>query len=299
MFAHKKLLIAGGDNRQLEVIRKLAETNAELYIAGFDKWAESSKGCVRQVSLSEALFRECSVVVLPAVGIGASGEADAPYSSAELTVTTDMIAAMPADGLIITGSVNPYLREACSKHRIRLAEVYARDDVAILNSIPTAEGAVMIAIQHTDITIHGASVIVLGLGRVGMTLARTLRNLGAVVRVAVREPELHARAIEMGLQPFHVDELEQAAASADILFNTIPALVVTASVIGNMAPAALIVDLASKPGGTDFHAAEAAGIKAIAALGLPGKVAPRTAGRILGDAVVQILREELPDFMNA
>ncbi|MNC22586.1 Dipicolinate synthase subunit A [compost metagenome] len=120
-----------------------------------------------------------------------------------------------------------------------------------------------------------------------------------MVRVGVREPELHARAIEMGLQPFHVDELEQAAASADILFNTIPALVVTASVIGNMAQAALIVDLASKPGGTDFQAAEAAGIKAIAALGLPGKVAPRTAGRILGDAIVQILREELPDFMNA
>ncbi|MDF2935387.1 MAG: dipicolinate synthase subunit [Paenibacillaceae bacterium] len=291
MFTHKKLLIAGGDSRQLEVIRKLAETNAELYIAGFDKWADTSNKRIYHASLSEALFRECSIVILPAVGIGDSGEVYAPYSSAELTVTTDMIAALPPDGLIITGSVNPYLREACRKHRLRLVEVYARDDVAILNSIPTAEGAVMLAIQHTDITIHGAAVIVLGLGRVGMTLARTLKSLGAAVRVGVREAELHARAIEMGLQPFHVDELEHAAASADILFNTIPALVVTASVIGNMAPASLIVDLASKPGGTDFHAAEAAGIKAIAALGLPGKVAPKTSGRILGDAVVQILKD--------
>lgn len=293
MFAHKKLLIAGGDSRQLEVIRRLAGTDAAIYIAGFDQWADTGLERIHRVQLSEAIFRECTAVILPAVGIGAAGEVDAPYSSEELTVTTHMLAAMPAESLVITGSVNAYLREACSKYRLRLEEVYARDDVAILNSIPTAEGAVMLAIQHTDITLHGASVIVLGLGRVGMTLARTLKNLGAAVRVGIREPELQARAIEMGLQPFHVNGLAEEAASADILFNTIPAIVVTAGVIGHMPPSALIVDLASKPGGTDFHAAEAAGIKAIPALGLPGKVAPRTAGRILGDAIVEILKEEL------
>ncbi len=293
MFEQIKLLIVGGDNRQLEVIRRLAGTGAAIYIAGFDQWADSGLEHIHRVQLSEAVFRECSAVVLPGVGIGAAGEVDAPYSLEELTLTTNMLAAIPSGGLVITGSVNSYLREACSQYRLRLAEVYARDDVAILNSIPTAEGAVMLAIQHTDITLHGASVIVLGLGRVGMTLARTLKNLGAAVRVGIREAELHARAVEMGLQPFHVNGLPEEAASADILFNTIPAMVVTAGVIGNMPPASLIVDLASKPGGTDFHAAEAAGVKAIPALGLPGKVAPRTAGRILGDAIVGILKEEL------
>ncbi len=292
MFAQEKLLIAGGDSRQLEVIRRLAGTGAAVYIAGFDQWADTGLERIHRVQLTEGIFRECSAVILPAVGIGAAGEVDAPYSSEKLTVTTNMMAAMPAEGLVITGSVNAYLREACSQYRLRLAEVYARDDVAILNSIPTAEGAVMLAIQHTEITLHGASVIVLGLGRVGMTLARTLKNLGAAVRVGIREPELHARAIEMGLQPFHVDGLVEEAAGADILFNTVPALMVTASVIANMSSASLIVDLASKPGGTDFHAAEAAGVKAIHALGLPGRVAPRTAGRILGDAIVEILKQE-------
>lgn len=160
MLANQKILIVGGDSRQLEVIRILAENSAELTIAGFEKWAGSSNRGIRHVELSEALFRECPIVILPATGIGASGEADAPYSTEELTVTHEMIASMPPNGIVISGSVNPYLKEACSKYRIRLAEVYARDDVAILNSIPTAEGAVMIAMQHTDITIHGASVIV-------------------------------------------------------------------------------------------------------------------------------------------
>lgn len=293
MLVNQKILIVGGDSRQLEVIQKLAEAQAELYIAGFEKWTSLPDGRIRHVRLSEAWFRECPVVILPAVGIGPSGEVGAPYAAKELVLTVDMLAAIPANGLIITGSVNPFLLEACNKRNIRVEEVYARDDVAILNSIPTAEGAVMLAMQHTDITIHGSSVIVLGLGRVGMTLARTLKNLGSAVRVGVREPELCARALEMGLQPFHPDKLEEEAGSADILFNTIPALIITSSVIGRMAAASLIVDLASKPGGTDFLAAEEAGIKAIAALGLPGKVAPRTAGRILGNAIIQILKREI------
>lgn len=285
-------MIAGGDSRQLEVIAKLAEAGAELYITGFDKWTGLYPN-VRNVRLSEALFRECPVVILPATGTSASGGVEAPYSTEELTVTPDMIAAMPHNGVVIAGSANPYLKEACSRYRIRLIEVFARDDVAILNSIPTAEGAIMIAMQHTDITIHSASVIVLGLGRVGMTLARTLKSLGAIVRAGVREPELRARAMEMGLQPFHPDELEHEAKSADILFNTIPALVVTSSVIGNMASSSLIVDIASNPGGTDFQAAEESGIKAILAPGLPGKTAPKTAGRILGDAILQLLNSEM------
>ena len=41
--------------------------------------------------------------------------------------------------------------------------LFNRDDVAIYNSIPTVEGTIMMAIQHTDFTIHGSNVIVLGL----------------------------------------------------------------------------------------------------------------------------------------
>ena len=49
----------------------------------------------------------------------------------------------------------------------------------------------------------------------------------------------------------------------------------------NMAKHTVIIDLASPPGGTDFALATEMGIKTIHALGLPGKVAPVTAGRIL------------------
>ena len=82
---------------------------------------------------------------------------------------------------IYTGMAKPYLRELCNTHNIRLVELFDRDDVAIYNSIPTAEGAIMMAIQNTDITIHGSSCMVLGLAEQGLHWL-ALQGLGAKVR---------------------------------------------------------------------------------------------------------------------
>ena len=169
--------------------------------------------------------------------------------------------------------------------------MFNRDDVAIYNSIPTVEGTIMMAIQHTDFTIHGSNVTVLGLGRVGMSVARTFHLLGAKVKVGARKTEHIARITEMGLTPFHLDEISQWVRDSDICINTIPHPIVTASVISKMPAHTLIIDLASKPGGTDFRYAEKRGIKALLAPSLPGIVAPKTAGNILANVLTQLLQE--------
>lgn len=186
----------------------------------------------------------------------------------------------------------PYLRELCNTHNIRLVELFDRDDVAIYNSIPTAEGAIMMAIQNTDITIHGSSCMVLGIGRTGFTLARSLQGLGAKVMVGVRREEHFARAHEMGFEPFFIHALQQRVVNIDLLFNTIPTMIVTAQIIANLPSRAVIIDLASKPGGTDFRFAEKRGIKALLAPGLPGIVAPKTAGRIIADCLSRLIMED-------
>ena len=187
----------------------------------------------------------------------------------------------------------PYLRSLCAKHGIGLIELFERDDVAILNSIPTAEGAVKMAIENTDFTIHGSTCMVLGLGRTGLTLVRTLQGLGAKVLTGVLLPEQFARAAEMGATPFYTRDLLDYAGNIDLLFNTIPTMIVTAQMIAGLPSKAVIIDLASKPGGTDFHFAEKRGLKAILAPGLPGIVAPVTAGRIIADCVIQLIKEDI------
>jgi len=171
--------------------------------------------------------------------------------------------------------------------------LFDRDDVAIYNSIPTAEGAIMLAIQNTDITIHGSEAMVLGFGRTGMTLARMLRGMGASVKVGVNRPDHYARASEMGLNPFYTQELQSHVDQVDYLFNTIPAMIVTAQIIAGIPHRALIIDIASKPGGTDFRFAEKRGVKAMLAPSLPGIVAPKTAGRIIADSLIRIIMENV------
>lgn len=147
----------------------------------------------------------------------------------------------------------------------------------------------MLAIQNTNITIHGSTCAVLGLGRVGMTLCRTLHALGARVKVGVRSPDQVARAEEMGLSPFLMKDLPDQVGDLDLLFNTVPAQLVTEKVLNRMSYSCVIIDLASKPGGTDFTFAEKRGIKAMLAPSLPGIVASKTAGRILARTITRLM----------
>jgi len=96
----------------------------------------------------------------------------------------------------------------------------------------------------------------------------------------------------MGLTPFHIGEVRQHVTNVDFIFNTVPQLILTAEVIAQMPQSAFILDLASKPGGTDFRYAERRGIKALLAPGLPGIVAPKTAGQIMAQTLSRLIAEQ-------
>lgn len=113
------------------------------------------------------------------------------------------------------------------------------------------------------------------------------------MKVGARRSEHLARITEMGLEPFHLNDLEKEVRDIDVCVNTVPHLIVTASVIAKMPAHTLIIDLASKPGGTDFRYAEKRGVKAILAPGLPGVVAPKTAGQIIANVLAQLLYQDL------
>ncbi|WP_123040094.1 dipicolinate synthase subunit DpsA [Cohnella candidum] len=291
MLTGVQVVLAGGDARQLEVIRRLTELDASVTIAGFDRLDMPFPGVVK-AEWSPDILAEADALLLPAVGTEDDGTVSAVFTDREMKLTDAHLSALPKSSKIYCGMAKPFLRKLCEKHHTDLVELFERDDVAIYNSIPTAEGAVMMAIQNTDITIHGSQCMVLGLGRTGLTLARTLQGLGAKIKAGVRREDSFARAFEMGFEPFYMPDLARQSGNIDLLFNTIPTMIVTAQVIAQLPLRACIIDLASKPGGTDFRFAEKRGIKALLAPGLPGIVAPKTAGRIIANSLTQIILED-------
>ncbi len=290
MLTGMQIAVLGGDARQLEIIRKLTELDAKISLVGFEQLDHSFTGATKE-KLDEINFSEIDAIVLPVPGTSNEGEVETIFSNEKIVLTEDILMQTPEHCTIYSGISNGFLDGIVSSSKRKLVQLFERDDVAIYNSIPTVEGTIMMAIQHTDFTIHGSNILVLGLGRVGMSVARTFHHLGAKIKVGARKSEHLARITEMGLTPFQLGDLEKEVKNCDICINTIPASVVEAGVIAKMPSHTLIIDLASKPGGTDFRYAEKRGIKALLAPGLPGIVAPKTAGKILANVLCQLLTE--------
>lgn len=292
MLTGMQIAVIGGDARQLEIVRKLTELDAKLSLVGFEQLDHAFTGAVKE-KIDEVDFSNIDSIILPVPGTNLEGQVETIFSNEKVCLVEEMLLKTPPHCSVYSGITNSYLSGITKKANRRLVQLFERDDVAIYNSIPTVEGTIMMAIQHTDFTIHGSNIVVLGLGRVGMSVARTFSALGASVKVGARKSEHIARITEMGLIPFHLNELDQNVRDVDICINTIPHHIVSASVISKMPAHTLIIDLASKPGGTDFRYAEKRGIKALLAPGLPGIVAPKTAGQILANVLSQLLSEDL------
>ena len=177
---------------------------------------------------------------------------------------------------------------------VELVDYFAREELTIRNAIPTAEGCIGILMAERSRTLWGSSILLTGFGPVGQALGVRLGALGAQVTAAARRPAQRALAESFGLRSVAIGRLGQLAPAFDTVVNTVPAQVLSAEVLARLRPESLIVDLASRPGGTDFEAARRLGHRAIHALSLPAACAPETAGEAVAQTVCEMIgqREE-------
>ena len=116
--------------------------------------------------------------------------------------------------------------------------------------------------------------------------------MGAKVAVAARGPGDRALARAMGCRALDYCQLEGVLDGFDFILNTVPARVLTDPMLCCLAEGALLLELASPPGGFDRTLAENIGVRVLAAPGLPGKTAPYSAAELIRDEVYQIIREQ-------
>jgi dipicolinate synthase subunit A len=211
--------------------------------------------------------------------------------SAEKILIADLFQAMNKNQIILAGKVTEKVRQLALMYNIYIADYFEREELTVLNAVPTVEGAVQLAMEETPVTLRGSKCLVLGYGRIGKLLSKTLYALGADVTASARKLSDLAWIKIQGFTAAQTSEIAEVIPACDIIFNTIPCIVLDESALARVRPDALIIDLASKPGGVNFDAAARLGIKVIWALSLPGKVAPITAGRIITDTLVNLAEE--------
>lgn len=169
---------------------------------------------------------------------------------------------------------------------------YLKNEELILkNAISTAEGALDIAISETATTIFKSNVLITGFGKVAKATAKIFLGLGANVYISARKKEAVCEAECLGYNGVDMREMHKIKNNMDIIINTVPALVLHREFLKGLKEDALVIDLASKPGGVDFDAAKELNVRVIWALSLPGKTAPISSGKFIYDTICSILSE--------
>lgn len=223
------------------------------------------------------ILKQTHYFILPFGGISESGQ----IANTNLRLTEEVLLSLPDDCIILTPIKYPKLVQLLDAVSRKCEVIFDFDEVAIYNSIPTAEGVIFNIIKNTEITIHQAEILVIGSGRTGVTIARDLALLGAHVTVTFRKKKDEARLFEMGLNPIHVDLMVEDLKHYDVIVNTVPAMVLDEQALNNVQSECYIIDVSSKPGGVDFDYAKQIGIQAELAGSLPSIIAPKTAAYYL------------------
>lgn len=160
----------------------------------------------------------------------------------------------------------------------------------IKNAYLTAEGAVGVAITESCTSLVDAKILIIGYGRIGKALQKYLSAFTSNITISARNKEQRAIAEMNNSNAIAIDKISNNCCY-DFVFNTVPFPVMNEKEIKALKQTALIVDLASFPGGVDKHIAQNQGIKLVHALGVPAKYSPRTAGKYVAEAVDEIVRE--------
>lgn len=181
---------------------------------------------------------------------------------------------------------------AVREANLPLMDYFRCPELECLNAVPTAEGCLALLLQLRQRTVWESDFLVLGYGRVGRAVARRLGLLGGRVTVVARNPEQRANARCAGHHAAPMAALAELLQRHDAVINTIPAMVLPREMLRQLPPESLVIDLASRPGGTDFAAAAELGVQTEHALALPGKCAPRTAGMLIAQTVLTLLEEK-------
>lgn len=286
MISGRKFGIIGGDLRQLYLAESLSADKNVVLICGFEKADKADEDV--KISDIETVINSSEYVIFPLPVTRDEKVLNAPLSDKKINLDQKLYDLLKSKK-VFGGIIAPIEKEV--KNSAVCVKDYYREDLMILNAVPTAEGAIKVALGEYKKTINKSKCLVAGYGRIGKVLAELLKGMGADVTVSARKTDDTAWIDAEGYKSININNNKEVL-DFDIIFNTVPAQIFDYNQLALCHKETLIIDLASEPGGVDKKAAEKFGIKSIHALGLPGKFFPKTSGEIIKKIIYKIIEEE-------
>lgn len=245
MGMNHNIWVVGGDRRQGHLAELLAQEGYQVTALGLELSPP-----LADVTMATSLdgIREAHCIILPLPALGEGAYIPTPLSEGRYLVT-DLLDRLTSNQILCGGMVNDLLRLLAQGRGLMVHDYYHREELAVANSIPTVEGAIQIAMEELPTTLWNNPVLVIGYGRLGKLLAHRLHGLGAKVDVAARSCADLAWIRAYGYGQQKSTQLEATLGNYPLIFNTVPAPILTESILTTIPLQTLLIDLASKPGG--------------------------------------------------
>lgn len=256
----KKFYIMGEDKRQLEL--------KKLYGG----------------SVTESL-NEASYIIMPT-----------PLTKDGVNITggerIDDVIPLIKGKIVFAGKIPEKVARKLEKNFVSYYDLMEQEDLAIKNTIPTAEGVILKMLQEQTTTIHGSNVLVLGFGKCGKILADRLSGMKANVFCEARRKKDLAHIESLGYNSVDITNLSEIMPKMDIVVNTVPYMLMSKEMLDLLKQDALLIDIASAPGGTDFEYCKKKNIRAYLELGIPSKIAYKTAAKYIKETIDSVILGE-------
>lgn len=285
-----RYLVLGGDLRNIKLAGMLADDGNRVYSFGQDRSDEIlDDGRIEKCTSLKTAMEKAQVIIGPVPFSSNEDFINAPFAHDKIMI--DDLMKSNKGKIFISGSIKDDLKKKLDEKYMEVIDIMKRDDLAILNTIATAEGTIEVAIKNTDKILQGSRVLILGFGRVGKIVANKFSKMSAIVTCAARKVSDLAWIKAYGYNSLNINDMLYDLKEFDIIINTVPQTILRERELKHIDAEALIIDLASSPGGIDGKIAKSMGLNFIWALALPGRIAPSSSAKFIKDTVYTILEE--------
>ena len=231
----------------------------------------------------ENIIGQCDAVILPVPMTRDGLTVNSPKISAKIEISK-LLDICPANKPVLGGSVpNEFMKKYSNIYDYAKSKRFSQRNARL-----TAEGTLSQMIAKSSGTIYGSKVLVVGGGKIANAIVPLIMPFTDDITVAARRDEVRRQFLQMGCKA--IDTADLSLFGYDYIVNTVPYPLIDENVLKTAKLDAVMLDLATKPCGIDFDAAERLNISAYLLPGVPGKCSPYAAARVIADEIETILK---------
>ena len=274
-------IVVGGDERLCYAARELEKLNKKVTVYGNGICDFELNNSLEKL-VSESRYILCG---LPFSRDG--GKTVYAPNFGKKIYTDELLGAITPENTVFAGMGGEFLT-LCAKKGATCFDYNICEEFLIYNAHLTAEALIAIIINNLPISISEGKFLILGYGRIGKALCDMLKSMGGIVVSCARKASDFAIMRKKGIEGIETCNVNKIT-GFNAVINTIPFKVTNEEFYKNMNSDCVIMDASSSPGYIDTETAKKYGLNTISAFGLPGKISPQSAGKMIITTVIDYI----------